>query len=217
MLDPPKQIEVITKGLDYWLHAGSQLLNGYGIGGEMKVASIRKEIGEYTNIKDVHTIAAKFKKCLSSTALALRQLDWREGLEEFNKIMAVALPAGYEAAYGQVRGSGVDGFLRYVIDRDRMLDYEVGGRKISDTEFEYWIRDPFIDLKDIITEDEYQIISTHGYVWIKMNFFLDDDAPNWFAHLKESPWRGHRRSLWRMKRREAIGVRHATVEAYATP
>ncbi len=208
--------EIITAGLDYWLDAGCRLIEEYGNKGHDMAALLKTRIGQYKDA-DVKTLAGKFKACLSSIALALWQLDGEEGLYKFNGIMNVALPSGYEAAYGNVRGSGLDGFLRYVVDRDRMLGYETGGQKISDTEFEYWLADPFVNLKDTIQEDAYEIISTSGYVSTKINFFFDDDAENWFASLEESPWRGDRRSLWRITRdnRKKLGHEARVVEAYA--
>jgi len=65
---------------------------------------------------------------------------------------------------------------------------------------EYWIVDPFVMLKNRITEDEYQIISTFGYVSIKVNFFLGD-VSEWSVELKESPWGGYERSLWQITRK----------------
>lgn len=208
--------DVIAKGLDYWLDVGCHRLEEYGDKGRSMAALIRSRIGSYEGA-DAKALAGKFKTCLSSIALALWQLDGQEGLYKFNEITNVALPSGYEAAYGNVRGAGIDGFLHYVIDRDRMLGYDAGERKISNEEFEYWLVDPFVNLKDIIPEHAYEIISTFGYVSTKINFFFDDDAENWFASLEESPWRDHNRSLWRITRRKQIKLGHEAraVEAYA--
>lgn len=207
--------DVITKGIDYWLDAGCRRLEEYGKEGRRLATLIKTKIGQYKDA-DTKILAGKFKACMSFFAAALWQLDGQEGLYKFNEIMNVALPSGYEASYGNVRGSGLDGFLQYVVDRDRMLGYDAGGRKISNEEFEYWIADPFVNLKNIMPEHAYEVISTFGYVSIKINFFFDD-AENWFASLEESPWRGHSRSLWRITRRRQIKLRHQTraVEAYA--
>jgi len=60
----------------------------------------------------------------------LRNADGNDGLYDFNEIMKLALPAGYENAYGpDVRNTGIDGFLKYVIDRDNMLGLSAGGEK----------------------------------------------------------------------------------------
>jgi|GEM_PF-2340061 len=205
MVDQATQITVISKGLDYWLEQGAEVLGRYGQRGANLAEEIRDRIGDYDKIGDVSALASRFKDCLAATALALWQMDGESGLAEYNRIMDEALPRGYIGAYGNVRGTRVEGFLRYVVDRDLILGYKAGGNKLSDTEFIYWIADPFSGLVRHMPEAAYEILSTHGYVATKMHFFFADDAPNWRVELKESPWRDNNRSLWKIRRLERQG------------
>lgn len=110
-----------------------------------------------------------------------------------------AMREGLHAAYkrmGAPGNSGAKGFLRYVLERDRALGLEAGGETRSSDEFIYWIKDPFLPLKDKITEKQYECLSTHGYLQAKIDYF----CPGFSATLTKSPWRGDDRTEWVIKK-----------------
>ncbi|MBI1973622.1 hypothetical protein HYS54_02310 [Candidatus Micrarchaeota archaeon] len=113
------------------------------------------------------------------------------GIGKWQHMMHAALTAGYEKQ-GAPRNSGPQGFLEHVVARDLMLGLPAGGEVLSEDKFVYWIQDPFIVLKEKIGEEDYEQISTHGYVKTKLDYF----CPGWHATLAKSCWRGNERSEW---------------------
>ncbi len=148
-------------------------------------------------------------------AYLLARLSGLEGIQEWQRAMKTALHAGYEAA-GAPRNSGPEGFLRYVVERDKYLGISAGGeileregRKVLS--FRYWIVDPFIDVRDRLKkielenekrltdqelENEYRRISTEGYLAAKIDYFCSDFKPE----MLKSTWRGDDRTEWVLRR-----------------
>ena len=123
--------------------------------------------------------------------LALK--EYPNGIKKWQEIMDKALTTGYEKM-GATRLSGPKGFLEYVVERDRLLGLRAGGSIINENKFSYHIKDPFIDLKDTITKEEYEQISTYGYLKTKMNYFL---GPDWKAAMQSCPWNNDKKeTLW---------------------
>ncbi|MBI4895743.1 MAG: hypothetical protein HY831_04595 [Candidatus Aenigmarchaeota archaeon] len=120
----------------------------------------------------------------------------QEGIEEWQRKMDKGLLAGYEIQ-GAPRNSGVEGFLKYVVERDRFLGLEAGGHVTNERNFSYWIIDPFIPLREEITQEEYEKISTHGYLATKIRYFLPGE---WKTTLMKSPWLGDDRTEWIIER-----------------
>ena len=121
----------------------------------------------------------------------------KNGIKQWQEIMDKALSAGYEKQ-GAKQSSGPEGFLKNVIARDKLLGLKAGGSVLAKngkqiTKFSYWIECPFASLKDRINAQEYEEISTKGYLATKIKYFLGDD---WKANMIKNPWLGNPRTEW---------------------
>lgn len=94
--------------------------------------------------------------------LALRK-QGEEGIRQWQEIMDRGLSAGY-VAQGATRNSGPEAFLKYAVERDKMLGLPVGGRIIGEKSFLYWIQDPMLpQLKKTNTK---RTISEYKHTWL---------------------------------------------------
>ncbi len=131
------------------------------------------------------------------TAYKIARLVGRDGIKAWQDEMKKGLQKGYDTA-GAKRGSGPTGFLKYVVERDRALDLSAGGEVIDQDTFIYWIEDFFSPLKEEgVTEQEYEDISTRGYLAAKIEYF----CPGFEPKLVKSPWRGDKRTEWILRRK----------------
>jgi hypothetical protein len=121
--------------------------------------------------------------------LALRKQP--EGIKLWQEIIDKALTSGYESS-GAVPSSGPEEFLKHVVERDKLLGLEAGGEILSPDKFSYWIKDPFLPLKNSIPLEEYQEISTLGYIEAKRKFFV----PDFSVRMVKNMWEGEERSEW---------------------
>ena len=128
--------------------------------------------------------------------MALRKQEYG-GIRSWQNIMDKGLSAGYDSQ-GAKRNSGVKGFLKHVIARDKLLGLKTGGKILAKkgkqiTRFSYWLECPFTSLKDRLSMEEYEEISTRGYLATKIRYFLGD---GWKATMMKNPWKGHKRTEW---------------------
>ncbi|MBI5332126.1 MAG: hypothetical protein HZB65_00990 [Candidatus Aenigmarchaeota archaeon] len=146
-------------------------------------------------MKSIDIIKSGMFYWMQESYMALRK--HKNGIKQWQELMDKGLCAGYEKQCAK-RGSGAKGFLKHVIARDRLLGLEAGGgimaRKGKQiTKFSYWIECPFAVLKDRIGVEEYEEISTKGYLATKIRYFLGD---GWVASVVKSPWLGDKRTEW---------------------
>jgi hypothetical protein len=132
--------------------------------------------------------------------MALRKQGYG-GIRLWQEIMEKALTAGYESAKAK-RNSGMRGFLKHVVARDKMLGLAAGGKiivnKKNHQKFSYWIVDPFLPLKDKISQEEYHEISTNGFLRAKIKYFLGE---GWITKMIKTPWNGDKRTEWILEKK----------------
>lgn len=122
----------------------------------------------------------------------------KAGIKEWQKQMETGLTVGYDAA-GAKRNSGPEGFLKYVVERDKALGLPVGGKIIDKNTFQYWIIDFFLPLKEAcVTAEEYDNnISTGGYLAAKIKYF----CPDFKAKLVKSTFMENEKTEWILTRK----------------
>lgn len=127
---------------------------------------------------------------------ALRE-SGEEGIKKWQDIITKSLHAGFEKQ-GAKCNSGPDAFLKFVVERDKALGLEAGGEIIDSNSFAYWIKDPFLPLKESMTLKDYENISTLGYVEAKKQFFVSE----FNVKMTKNMWKGDEISEWIFEREE---------------
>ncbi len=192
---------IIITGLNYWRTQAPEALFDLGFGPQ-EINRVLRET-DFKETESTEKLGEKFQACLREFARAFKQA---RRLDVYNAILSKALEAGYEKA-GALRGAGVDEFLEYVVERDRLIGLQAGGSKISDWGFTYWIEDMFLPLcKDgSLSLADYESISTNGYLQTKINYFLPDPQ-NWRAEMTISPFDSDR-TEWKIYTRNRPSIR----------
>ena len=194
---------IVIAGLNYWRTEAPEELFGLDINHD-DIAKILRAT-DFQETESASSLGKKFQVCLREFVLEFKKAG---RLDIYNAILSKALESGYERA-GARRGAGVNEFLYYVIERDRLVGLEAGGEKISGWEFTYWIEDMFLFLcrDGSLTLDEYETISTDGYLRTKINYFLPNPE-NWNAEMTMSPFLSDR-TEWKIytRNRQSLIVR----------
>ena len=198
MIDEAKQIEVIRVGIAYWIEHGVRYLEQK----KGKVEDILSTVENCSDISSKNRLGMIFGRCLDLTALSFFELGGRKDIQEFNRIMKEGLHKGYERAYPNSRESGIEGFQEYVVERDEIIGCKAGVNVSNENQFIYSIEDPFVYLVDAVTKDQYEQISTRGYLDAKMDYFFGADAKRWSRFLEHSRYDGKNESVWRMIKSE---------------
>lgn len=147
-----------------------------------------EDLGRLKEQRDI-AAATAFYWMRQAALIALRAGE--SGIVQWQRVMREGLHAAYEKM-GASRNSGPENFLKYVIERDRALGLEAGGEIKSGEEFVYWIKDPFIPLRNMVDDYAYERLSTRGYLKAKIDYFCPEFTPS----MTKSPWRGDDRTEW---------------------